>query len=75
MAVIFTFINFNPGYKLRFIDQLKPLFSFNGYSNFLKESQYGAHRNASVKIFRENLYFGVGIKNFRYEVSKKKIWK
>jgi len=72
LAVIFTFINFNPGYKLRFIDQLKPLFSFNGYSNFLKESQYGAHRNASVKILKENLYFGVGIKNFRYEVSKKK---
>ena len=72
LAVIFTFINFNTGYKLRFIDQLKPLFSFNGYSNFLKESQYGAHRNASVKILKENLYFGVGIKNFRYEVSKKK---
>ena len=72
LAVIFTFINLNPGYKLRFVDQLKPLFSFNGYSNFLKESQYGAHRNASVKILKENLYFGVGIKNFRYEVSKKK---
>jgi len=72
LAVIFTFINFNPGYKLRFVDQLNPLFSNNGYSNFLKESQYGAHRNASVKILKENLYFGVGIKNFRYEVSKKK---
>jgi hypothetical protein len=71
-AVIFTFINFNSGYKNRFVDQLKPLFSINGYSNFLKESQYGAHRNASVKILKENLYFGVGIKNFRYEVSKKK---
>ena len=71
-AVIFTFIYFNPDYKLRFFDQLKPLFSLNGYSNFLKESQYGAHRNASVKILKENLYFGVGIKNFRYEVSKKK---
>tara|TARA_Y100000389_G_scaffold161670_1_gene164191 strand:- start:384 stop:1610 length:1227 start_codon:yes stop_codon:yes gene_type:complete len=72
MAVIFTFIYINPSYKLRFFDQLKPLFSFNGYSNFLKETQYGAHRNASVKIFKENLYFGVGIKNFRKEVSKQK---
>ncbi len=72
LAVIFTFINFNKDYKLRFVDQLKPLFSLNGYSNFLKGSQYGAHRNASVKILKENLYFGVGIKNFRYEVSKKK---
>jgi O-antigen ligase len=72
LALIFAFIYFNPDYKLRFVDQLKPLFSINGYSNFLKETQYGAHRNASVKIFKENLYFGVGIKNFRNESSKKK---
>ena len=51
----FTFINFNPNYKLRFVDQLKPLFALNGYSNFLKETQYGAHRNASVKIIKDNL--------------------
>ena len=72
LAVIFTFIYFNPSYKLRYFDQLKPLFSLNGYSNFLKETQYGAHRNASVKILKENLYFGVGIKNFRNEVLKQK---
>ena len=72
LVLIFTFTYFNPVYKVRFVDQLKPLFSINGYSNFLKETQYGAHRNASVKIFKDNLYFGVGIKNFRYEVSKKK---
>jgi len=72
LVLIFAFIYFNPAYKLRFIDQLKPLFSINGYSNFLKETQYGAHRNASVKIFKENLYFGVGIKNFRNESSKQK---
>ena len=72
LALIFTFINFNPNYKLRFVDQLKPLFALNGYSNFLKETQYGAHRNASVKILKDNLYFGVGIKNFRNEVLKQK---
>jgi len=70
--VIFAFIYFNPAYKLRFFDQIKPLFSINGYSNFLKETQYGAHRNTSVKILKENLYFGVGIKNFRNESSKQK---
>jgi len=72
LVLIFAFIYFNPVYKVRFVDQLKPLFSINGYSNFLKETQYGAHRNASVKIFRENLYFGVGIKNFRNESPKQK---
>ena len=72
LALIFTFVYFNPSYKLRFVDQLKPLFALNGYSNFLKETQYGAHRNASIKILKENLYFGVGIKNFRNESSKQK---
>jgi len=71
-TLILAFIYFNPVYKVRFVDQLKPLFSLNGYSNFLKETQYGAHRNASLKILKENLYFGVGIKNFRNEVSKQK---
>ena len=72
LSVILAIIYFNPGYKDRFVGQLKPLFSPNGYSNFLKETNYGAHRNASVKILRENLYFGVGIKNFRNEASKQK---
>jgi len=71
-TLILAIIYFNPVYKVRFVDQLKPLFSPNGYSNFLKETQYGAHRNASIKILKENLYFGVGIKNFRNEVSKQK---
>jgi hypothetical protein len=72
LSVILTIIYFNPDYKNRFVDQLKPLFSPNGYSNFLKETNYGAHRNASIKILKENLYFGVGIKNFRNEASKQK---
>ena len=38
----------------------------------MKESQYGAHRIASYQIFKDNFYFGVGIKNFRNEVGKNK---
>ena len=58
-------INFNNDYKSRYYDQIKSLFSIDGYSEYMKESQYGAHQNAAIKIFKENLYFGVGIKNFR----------
>tara|TARA_B100001248_G_scaffold261091_1_gene251122 strand:- start:1653 stop:2501 length:849 start_codon:yes stop_codon:yes gene_type:complete len=67
-----AFLNFNDQYKLRYFDQLKILFTSDGYSNYLKESTYGAHRNTAVKIFKENFYFGVGIKNFRHEADKEK---
>ena len=67
-----AFLNFNDQYKLRYFDQLKVLFTPDGYANYLKESTYGAHRNTAVKIFKENFYFGVGIKNFRYEADKEK---
>ena len=72
LSIITTFISFNESYKTRYFDQIKILFSKNGYSNYLRKSQYGAHRDAAIKIFKENLYFGVGIKNFRHEVWKKK---
>ena len=67
-----AFLNFNDQYKLRYFDQLKILFTSDGYANYLKESTYGAHRNTAIKIFKENFYFGVGIKNFRYEADKEK---
>jgi O-antigen ligase len=72
LTIITTIINFDGNYKSRYFYQIKSLLSINGYSKFMKESQYGAHRNAAIKIFKENLYFGVGIKNFRYEVWDKK---
>jgi O-antigen ligase len=74
LAVILTlsaFLNLNNSYKIRYFDQIKILLSKNGYSNYLKKSQYGAHRDVSMKIFREYFIFGVGIKNFRHESGKK----
>ena len=59
-------------YKDRFYSEVKDIMSLDGYSTFIKKSQYGAHRDAAVKIFRENLFFGVGLKNFRNESGKKK---
>jgi O-antigen ligase len=72
IIALITFINLNDTYKLRYFVQLKVLFSENGYSDYLKKSQYGAHRDAAIKIFKDNILFGTGIKNFRYESSKKK---
>ena len=44
----------------------------NGYTKYLEDSQYGAHRNVAKEIFLENPIFGVGIKNFRVESANKK---
>ena len=67
-----SIINLNQEYKYRYYNQIKSLFSVNGYFDFMKKSQYGAHRIAAYKMFEENKYFGVGIKNFRHEVKKDK---
>jgi O-antigen ligase len=72
LIIMFTFININSPFKARYFTQIKDLFSINGYSKYIKNSQYGAHRNVAIKIFKENLIFGVGVKNFRYESGKKK---
>lgn len=68
--LIFSTITLNESYKVRYYDQIKTLFSKNGYSKYLKDSMYGAHYNTAYKIFKENFYFGIGIKNFRNEVRK-----
>ena len=48
------------------------IFEKNGIEKFYKNSQYGAHKDAALKIFKEYPVFGVGIKNFRYESGKPK---
>ena len=71
MLIAFISIaNLNQEYKYRYYKQIKPLFSVDGYFDFMKKSQYGAHRIAAYKMFEENMYFGVGIKNFRHESKR-----
>ena len=73
IIMLIASLNFvEKGYKNKYFDQIKILATSNGYSKFLKQSQYGAHRDASMKIFKDNLFFGVGVKNFRHESGKKK---
>ena len=57
-------------YKNRYIIQVEQIFKSNGISNYLKESQYGAHYNSAYKIFKNYPIFGIGIKNYRIEVLK-----
>ena len=65
-------LNFNTGYKLRYISQFTNVLSKNGISYYFDNSIYGAHYNVAKEIFKDNIIFGAGIKNFRIESYDKK---
>ena len=63
-------LNFNQGYKSRFLNQLiKPL--LNNPITFISSTNYGDHYKFGIKIFLENKFFGIGLKNYRIEVGNK----
>ena len=64
---ILSILTFNDNYKLRYYHQIKILFTENGFSKYMTQSQYGSHQNAAMKIFKKHPFFGVGVKNFRSE--------
>ena len=70
--VSIIFITSNNDYKVRYYEQVKVIFQPNGFSNYLKSSEYGAHFNTAYKMFEQNKFFGVGIKNFRVETFKER---
>ena len=71
LIIMFAIINLHSPFKSKYYNQIKDLFAINGYSEYIKNSHYGAHRDAAIKIFKQNLIFGVGVKNFRNESGKK----
>ena len=72
-GLIFFFIltiNLNHGYKTRFLNQmLKPL--LNNPISYISSTNYGDHYKFGIKIFLDNKFFGVGLKNYRIEVGNK----
>jgi hypothetical protein len=63
-------INFTDKYKTRFWEQfLRPL-TKTSYENYILNSQYGAHYDTANQIFKNNIIFGVGLKNYRNESEK-----
>ena len=70
----FLIINFNEKYKLRFWNQFIQPISETNYKTYIQNSQYGAHYETAKKIFKNNILFGVGLKNYRNE-SDKEIYK
>tara|TARA_B100000787_G_scaffold50950_1_gene36778 strand:- start:159 stop:1415 length:1257 start_codon:yes stop_codon:yes gene_type:complete len=72
MISITLIINLSSNHISRYVNALDTIFHKNGVSNYLKESQYGAHYNAAYKIFKDYPIFGIGIKNYRNEVANSK---
>jgi O-antigen ligase len=72
LLLIISFITFNNHYKNRYFDQVSSIFKKDGISSYLNNSHYGAHYNVAKEIFKDNPFFGVGIKNFRVESAKDK---
>jgi O-antigen ligase len=60
-------LNLNPGYKLRYLDQFTNVLTKEGVNFYFDNTVYGAHYNVAKEIFKDNKFFGVGIKNFRIE--------
>ncbi len=57
-----------------FYDRLWGKFIIPLLSNPIKlvaESKYGSHYNVAIQVFKNNKLFGVGLKNYRLEVTKK----
>ena len=70
--ILMVILNSSNSYHKRYFGEIKTLFSTNGYTEYMKKSQHGAHRDTSMKILKDNLIFGVGIKNFRFASANTK---
>ena len=58
-------------YKTRFVYQMPNLLEKNGIKKYMLNSTYGSHYNTALSVFKNNIIFGVGIKNYREESVKK----
>ena len=74
-----VFLNLNPNYKIRYVDQQIKTLKANSFKCI--SSNHCAHYKVAINIFKDNPFFGVGIKNFRiesfdnkYKILKNKNW-
>ena len=57
--------------NIRYNGQIINNIEKKGIIESIKETQHGAHYYTAIEIFKKNIFFGVGSKNFRIECSKK----
>ncbi len=59
----------NKDINSRMMQIYKPVLE-KGVIGYIKSSHYGAHYDTALKIFNNYRYFGIGLKQFRYESAK-----
>ena len=62
-----TFLNEDINSRMKQI--YEPIMEF-GILKYVKTSHYGVHYDTAIKIYNDNKYFGIGLKQFRHESSK-----
>lgn len=67
---LISIINFNEKYKIRFWEQFIRVLNTKNYETLINNSQYAAHYDTAKQIFKNNILFGVGLKNYRNESYK-----
>ena len=68
LAIFFSLYIFSAKLKERSDTILVPL-KENGFINYIKKTQHGAHYYTALEIFKKNPWLGIGNKNFREECS------
>jgi O-antigen ligase len=70
IIIILTTFKFSPNLNIRFYGQIISNITKKGIIETIKETQHGAHYYTAIEIFKKNIFFGIGNKNFRIECSK-----
>jgi O-antigen ligase len=70
IASLIIIFSFSQKLQNRFGGQILQPIKKNGIIKTFKDSQYGAHYNTAINIFKSYPIIGVGNKNFRFECEK-----
>lgn len=61
-----------PNLNQRYIKEIKALSSENkNFRSLVENSNYGPHYKTAIEIYKNNTFFGSGVKTFRFECQKK----
>ena len=70
--IIISVINLNPNFKARYLNHIINPFgsTLKNPIEYIFNSKYGNHYKVAFQIYENNKFFGVGLKNYRFEVKK-----
>ena len=71
ITLIITTLTLSSKLNIRFKGQIINNVEKKGIIEAIKETQHGAHYYTAIEIFKKNIFFGIGSKNFRLECAKK----